>query len=296
MNEPIGQASLLKEVEAALKSASFANPRREARRLMALVLKVSELDLLRDEERLFHPPQVRELHGLLSRRLAGEPLSRLRGSREFWSLDFAIDESTLDPRPDSECLVSTVLAEVARRFPDCPGGRGLRILDLGTGSGCLLLALLSELPNAQGMGVDLSFQAARKASENSRNLGLSGRVSFVTGSWFDAIGGSWQVIVSNPPYIMSNEISELAPEVKDFDPRLALDGGSDGLAAYRSIFSTLNERLAPSGFAALEVGLGQRESVERLAAGRFLALSSVGYDLVNRERCLVFEADTSRGP
>jgi release factor glutamine methyltransferase len=290
------QESHLQDMQAALKAAAIPDPRREARRLLALTLNVPELELLRGEERILRESQISRMRDLLDRRLAGEPLSRLRGNREFWSLDFDIDESTLDPRPDSECLVECVLKEIAQRFPDRPNGQGLDVLDLGTGSGCLLLALLSELPEARGLGVDLSFGATRRAAENASRLGLAARASFITGSWLDAIGTSWQVIVSNPPYIMSSDIPNLAPEVRDFDPPLALDGGSDGLAAYRAIFSDLGERLAPDGFAALEVGFDQRTQVAELAQSRSLALCGVGKDLGNRERCLVFEADTSQGP
>jgi release factor glutamine methyltransferase len=290
----ITRGAFLKDMQSAFSAAGIGEARREARRLMALALGAPEVALLQNGGQTLRETELPLLRSLMARRLKGEPLSRLRGLREFWSLDFAIDSATLDPRPDSECLIESALGEIRSRYPDQPRGQGLNLLDLGTGSGCLLLALLFELPEACGLGVDISARALSKAAENARRLGLADRARFVAGSWCDAVTGGWQAIVSNPPYIMSSDIPDLAPEVRCFDPLVALDGGRDGLDAYRSILSALPERLLPGAFAALEVGYGQRLAVSALAAEQNLTLTRIGKDLGGRERCLVFQAN--RGP
>jgi release factor glutamine methyltransferase len=203
------------------------------------------------------------------------------GRREFWSLPFEVTEETLDPRPDSECLVETVLARIPdRRAP-------LRILDLGTGTGCLLLALLHELPQARGFGVDISPGACEAAARNALSLGLDRRAAFAAGDWGAGVAGAYDVIVTNPPYIRVAEVAGLDPEVRDFEPRRALDGGSDGLAAYRALAPDVARLLAPEGFAAFEIGLGQAEAVASVLRPHGLAPLAVARDLQSRERCLI---------
>ena len=227
-------------------------------------------------------------------------LSRILGRRGFWSLELEITPDTLDPRPDSETLVAAVLARIGAQ--DLVGAP-LSILDLGTGSGCLLLALLSELPAATGLGLDISAAALEVARRNARNLGLSGRARFEVGDWagdwpgdgagvWSGDGGagpddSWQVIISNPPYITDDEIGELAPEVARYDPKLALTAGSDGLDAYRKLLPRAAGLLERGGVLALEVGRGQQDAVTGLLVASGLKPLSRYRDLGGIERCLL---------
>jgi release factor glutamine methyltransferase len=221
---------------------------------------------------------------LVRRRAAREPVSRILGAREFWGLPFALSRGTLDPRPDSETLVEVALALVRDR------GATLRLVDFGTGSGCLLLALLTELPNATGVGVDRAADAAAAARRNARALGLGGRASFLVGDWAEALLGRFHLVIANPPYIPTAAIAGLEPEVAEHDPHLALDGGADGLAAYRALAAATGRLLAPGGHAVFEIGEGQGEAVTLIFEQAGLVYSGAHADLAGRERCLVFSA------
>jgi release factor glutamine methyltransferase len=273
-----------------LAGAGIAEPRREARLLLALAMNVDPGVVLGYPERLVDRTTEERLVALFERRAAREPFSRIAGRREFWSLDLAISAETLDPRADSETVVETALELLGDR------GAALRILDLGTGSGALLLALLSELPQATGLGVDLLPGAALTARRNAASLGLGGRALFLAGSWGQAISPGWaDVILSNPPYITSSEIDGLAPEVAGFEPRTALDGGPDGLRAYRELMKEMPPLLAPDGIAVLEVGIGQADRVTELLAKAGLVLKGVRRDLAGIERCIA-AASAPMGP
>jgi len=217
------------------------------------------------------------------RRLSGEPVARILGEKEFWSLRFMLGEETLVPRPETETIVEAALAAI----PDTH--RALRILDLGTGTGAILAALLSELPHAQGVAVDRSEAVLHVARENLRNLSLGGRASYVCGNWADALSGTFDLIVSNPPYITLDDMALLSPEVREHDPRLALVAGADGLDAYRLILPQLGERLAASGVAVLELGQGQEAEVSALAeaTGRLRVAGPARPDLAGIARALV---------
>jgi release factor glutamine methyltransferase len=219
---------------------------------------------------------------LVSRRCAREPISRILGNREFWSLRFALDPATLDPRPDSETLVAAVLARIPDRNAE------LALLDLGTGTGCLLLALLSELPKATGLGIDIDAAARDMAAANAEALGLGARAAFQLGDWARDISAQFDVIVSNPPYIESTAIDGLAPEVAKFDPRGALDGGPDGLSAYRALLPQAAQRLKSGGLLALEIGARQGPAVRALATEAGLTDLASAQDLGGIERCLLF--------
>ncbi len=218
---------------------------------------------------------------MVARRAAREPYARIAGRRSFWRFDLEITPATLDPRPDSETLVETALAILPDREAE------LRLIDFGTGTGALLLALLLELPRAWGVGVELRAEAALVARRNAASLGLADRASFVVGNWGAAIGGAADVIVANPPYIPSGEIGALAPEVARYEPRMALDGGADGLAAYRNLAPAIARLLAPRGMAFLELGRGQKGAVAAEMARAGLKVLRVGEDLARVERCLV---------
>ncbi|MDE1907604.1 MAG: peptide chain release factor N(5)-glutamine methyltransferase [Rhodospirillales bacterium] len=247
----IPTAQALAEITDRLKLAGIEEPRREARLLLAFALGTNAAGLLARAE---VNPQV--YAQALARRAAREPLAYITGHKEFWGLDLHTSAATLIPRPDTETLVEAVLeGEFAPRT----------ILDLGTGTGCLLLACLHEFPAAFGVGVDLNPQATNLARRNAQCLGLGNRAVFLTGSWASALDHRFDLVISNPPYIESADIPGLMPEVAAYEPAMALDGGTDGLAAYASIFAALPRILAPGGMAVLELGSGQAKSASDLA-------------------------------
>ncbi|QFR33113.1 peptide chain release factor N(5)-glutamine methyltransferase [Ancylobacter sp. TS-1] len=256
----IPRAGLLREIAAALAAAGLETPEREARALLKAGLGLTDVDLLARAEDPVTEADAARLREMARRRAAGEPLARLSGRREFWSLDFALSPDTLVPRPETETLVEAALAA----FPD--RAAPLALLDLGTGSGALLAALLSEYPNAFGVGVDLSHGAARQARENLARLGLGERSAVLVGRWAQALAGRFDLVVSNPPYIPSTDIAALDREVREHDPLLALDGGPQGLDAYRALASALPGLLRPGGRAVLELGIGQEADVAALLA------------------------------
>jgi release factor glutamine methyltransferase len=226
-----------------------------------------------------------ELAALIERRRNREPVSQILGQWEFWSLPFFVTSATLTPRPDTETLVQAALDLTPDR------AASLRLLDLGTGSGCLLLALLHELPAARGLGIDQSPEALAVARRNAEALGLAGRADFALGDWAAGIAGSFDLIVSNPPYIPHDEIPRLMPEVSQHEPRLALDGGADGLDCYRALAPQIAARLAPGGYALLEVGAGQAPAVVAILAAAGLQPAGVRADLAGRERCVKVRKD-----
>jgi len=218
-----------------------------------------------------------------ARRLAGEPVWRILGEREFWGLRFLLSPATLEPRPDTETIVEAALAELKQRRDEA-----LSVLDLGTGTGCLLVSLLSELPHARGLGIDLSEEACRTAAGNAALNGLGDRAEFRQGSWTEGLAGPFDLIVSNPPYIRSADIAELSVEVREHDPVLALDGGADGLGPYRIFARTLPGLLAPGGIVVFEIGAGQGEDVVALMRAGGLESRGSRHDLGGHERALIF--------
>jgi release factor glutamine methyltransferase len=266
-----------------LRAAGIERPEGEARILLEAASGRGRGQIIAFPEHALTEKQRVVLDAWVARRVAREPISRILGRREFWSLSFAVAPATLDPRPDSETLVSAVLA----RIPD--RSRPLDILDLGTGTGCLLLALLSELPQAKGLGIDASGDAVATAEGNAEALGFAARAEFRLGDWARDISAQFDVIVSNPPYIESTSIDGLAPEVARYDPRGALDGGRDGLSAYRALIPQAAQRLSPGGLLALEIGAGQGPAVRVLAMDSGLTDLGSAPDLAGIERCLLFK-------
>jgi release factor glutamine methyltransferase len=273
--------SALDTAATALAKAGFDEPRRQARRLIAAALGLSAAELFAHPERSFAAAERQQIAAMLGRMLAREPLTRILGRREFWGLEFFLSADTLDPRPETETLIEAVLT----RRPD--RSRAYRILDLGTGSGCLVLALLSEFPNAAGIGIDIAPGAAATARRNAAALGFGERARFVVGDWGSALARRFDIIVANPPYIASAAIPELPPEVREHDPHRALDGGTDGLAAYRTIRADLPRLLAPKGLFAAEIGSDQAETVAALLNGASLAVETVVPDLAGLPRCII---------
>ncbi|MBY0530802.1 MAG: peptide chain release factor N(5)-glutamine methyltransferase [Xanthobacteraceae bacterium] len=266
-----------------LREANIESAETDARLLLLHVAKFDAAKLISAESEAADEDLVEVYGRLLLRRISGVPVSRIVGEKEFWSLRFALGADTLVPRPETEAIVEAALAEIADK--QAP----LRILDLGTGTGAILAALLSELPNATGVAVDKSEAALCVARGNLRNLSLGPRVSYLCADWTDAIGGTFDLIVSNPPYIATDELALLSPEVRDHDPRLALDGGQDGLAAYRAIVNQLCECLAAEGKAVLELGQGQEAEVGALvrATGKLEVAGSARKDLAGIPRALI---------
>ncbi len=261
-----------------LQAAGVAQARRDARLLFSAATGLSHEDIIRDPDAAIRPEQAQAFTAMIARRVAHEPVSRILGRREFWSLDFEITPDTLDPRADSETLISAALSMIEDR------GRALRVLDIGTGSGCLLLALLSEFPRAYGTGIDISRGALDVAHRNALRLGFSGRAKFIrcdvqSASWLEQTGGPFDIVISNPPYIENAVIAELAPEVTLFDPFTALAGGVDGLDFYRMITISLVHLLCPDGLVIFEAGAGQAEAVQMLLRQAGLAVSAPHHDL-----------------
>ncbi len=297
---PATLGSAVRKLGRLFEEAGVASPRLDARILVAEACGRGVNGLILDRDAVVSANEAARIAGFAARRLAGEPVSRILGRREFWGLTFHISPDTLDPRPETELLVETVLAHVGGNGPphsvslpkeredarntlgensgvpsplgekdrmrgDSAEHAPLRILDLGTGSGCVLGALLSELPQAHGIGLDRSEATLAVARKNLSLLGLRDRASFLCADWMSAIaGGAFDVIVCNPPYIAPSEIRELAQEVRDHDPYLALNGGEDGLDAYRTIVPQAFASLRDGGVLVFEVGCGQAENVLNL--------------------------------
>ena len=264
-----------------LEAAGVEDARRDAEVLLCAALGCDRAHLIGHSDSVVGNAELTVFDTLLSRRMAREPVSQIVGHREFWSLEFQVTASTLTPRPDSEAVVEAVLDHMHDKEA------ALRILDLGTGTGCLLLALLTELPNATGVGVDLCDDAVVVAKANAGRCGLGVRAQITSGGWTVAHGQLFDVVVCNPPYIRTSDLARLDPEVADWEPRLALDGGSDGLDAYRQILPGLPQVLSKGGFAVLEHGAGQAEQIEDLAVAAGLTLCRRHQDLAGRDRCLV---------
>ena len=271
----------LQHAAARLAAAGIEAPRREARLLAGHLLgrrpgAVLGANLVLDE---------RALDGLVARRAAREPLAFITGTAGFWTLELEVGRETLIPRADSETLIEAAIAGFDRREAV------RRILDLGTGTGCLLLAALSEFTEAFGVGVDLEPGAAALAQRNAASNGLGGRAAFLAGSWMNALGSRacFDLVLANPPYIVSADISGLMPEVAAHEPLRALDGGPDGLRAYDAILEFLPDVLAPGGLAILELGTGQRQAVVERAVTRGLAEAMCRSDLGGIPRALVLQ-------
>jgi release factor glutamine methyltransferase len=280
--------TLLDAAGARLVAAGVESPRLDARLLLAAAMAATADRLIGDPDGAVPAIAARRFAAALERRVAREPVSRILGRREFWSLPFRIGPATLDPRPDSECLVAAALARLPRRHAP------LRILDLGSGSGCLLLALLSELPRARGLGVDLAPAAVAVAARNAAELGLADRARFRVGDWDRGIAGRFDLVLSNPPYVAQPALAALAPEVVEYDPRLALDGGADGLAGHRALAPAIARRLAPEGFAVVEIGAEQAAAATVVYEAAGLVASALERDLAGRARALIFRRKTRK--
>jgi release factor glutamine methyltransferase len=274
--------ALYRGAVAALREAGIESAALDARVLLADALGIDGAELIALSDKPVHDDARSRFEALLKRRVNGEPVARILGKKEFWSREFSLSPATLVPRPETETLIEAALAE----RPDKQAL--LRVLDLGTGSGILLAALLLEYPKSFGVGIDREPEAARTARSNLALLGIAHRARIVCGDWAKAIGVQFDLVVSNPPYIASGDIAGLGREVWAHDPLRALDGGRDGLESYRAIVADLPRLLVPGGIAILELGAGQEPAVADLARHAQLTVNGPARcDLSGHPRALV---------
>lgn len=265
------------------REAGIGTAQRDARLLMLDAAGLAHADLVRAPRTELGEAAAARLSDHARKRVQRVPVARILGEWEFWSLPFTVTPATLVPRPDSETVVAAALLGLGDRRHKA---QGLRILDLGTGTGCLLVALLRELPGATGVGVDLSEEAVATARFNAARNGVGERATIQTGNWFDGLDERFDLIVSNPPYIADAVIPGLDPEVSRHDPLLALAGGPDGLSAYRAIAAGLEAHLAEGGLATLEIGIDQAEAVTMILRDAGFAMEGPFADFGNRPRAL----------
>jgi release factor glutamine methyltransferase len=278
---PVSQA--LRLIAQSMQLAGVETPEVDARALLGHALRLDRAQLIAQSDRRLETREIDAVSAVAARRLGREPVSRIFGSKEFWSLPLAVTPDVLVPRPETETVVEAALAWVVRE-----GLRQeqLRLLDIGTGSGALLLALLSELPNARGVGTDISAAALDVARVNAERNGAAGRCSFVACNIAAGVQGPFDLIVSNPPYVARGDIATLAPEVRDYDPSVALDGGPDGLDIYRAIAREARGLLAPAGQLIVEMGMGQEPAIRALFTKSGLTVAAARNDLAGIPRAL----------
>ena len=274
---------ILTRAKTELQQANIETAALDARLLLQHCLNISHEDLILNPDRMLSAHEEKDYFDVIARRMTGEPVSRIIGAREFWGLNFKLSPATLDPRADSETLIETAL----KYFPDKT--QGLSILDLGTGSGCLLISLLHEYKNARGIGIDQSHGALEAAQNNAALNDVAPRAEWLAGDWWQGWDSTrtFDIIISNPPYIAESDRATLAREVLNHDPHAALFAGSDGLDCYRVIFAGLGSRLADHGFALIEMGFGQAEVLQLLATANGLKVKAVIPDLYGIMRCLI---------
>lgn len=278
-------SALLSEARQGLLDAGIEAPATDARTLVAGLLDLSATDMLTRGDREISAEERETVMAAVSRRIAREPVHRILGFREFYGLRLSLSPATLEPRPDTEILVDTVLPYLQKVIVEKGAAR---ILDLGTGTGAICLALLHECRDATGVGCDISSDAVEAAIHNAQLNGLQDRFTATVSDWFGAVEGTFDIIVSNPPYIRSDVVATLDPEVREHDPMAALDGGEDGLEAYRMLASGAGAFLGEGGTVAVEIGFDQRDSVSRLfEASGFVRLQAVA-DYGGNDRALVF--------
>jgi release factor glutamine methyltransferase len=285
---PFTMRSLLATATASLSAVGVEQAGNDARRLLAAALGLSAAQLLAHPDHGISADKAETFTRLVARRQRREPVSRILGERMFYGRPFALSPATLDPRPDSETLIDAALKIVRGSFD---GAAPLRILDVGTGSGCLLLTLLCELPQAVGVGTDISRGALELAAVNASRLGVADRVTWLEADALDGVDGVFDLMVCNPPYVCSGDIAALEPEVRVFDPPAALDGGSDGLRMFRRLAPRV-PAVVPNGWAVFEVGCDQAEAVARLfgaGAPGDPARFTVHEDVAGMRRCVAWK-------
>lgn len=283
---PEALGPLLREARARLVAAAVDDPTLDARLIVEHFSGTTRTQAIADPELRVHGRAIEAIDAALRRRAGGEPVHRILGYREFYGLRLSLSPETLEPRPDTETLVEAILPfvkAIAAREGAC------RILDLGTGTGAIALALLSAEPAATATGVDIAPGALATATGNAGQLGLGGRFTALQSDWFEKVSGRYHVIAANPPYITSQDIGNLQDEVRDFDPRLALDGGVDGLNPYRIIAAEAARFLKAEGRVAVEIGRTQQDEVTDIFRSAGYGLVGAFRDLGGNDRVLVFQ-------
>ncbi len=280
-------ADIYKETKDIFAAAEIETAALDARLLLSAVLGITREEWVTQRDQLLTDAQIRQMRDYRTRRIDGEPVSRILGRRGFYGADFLLSPATLDPRPDTETLIETVLRELGTGKDN-----GFRLLDLGTGTGCIALTLLSLCPKAEALAVDIAPEAVKTAEENARLLGVADRCRMQVLDWSAAEDakklGHFDVIVSNPPYIPHGDIAGLSREVKEFDPLQALDGGADGLDCYREILALLPALLAEGGLCVFEIGYDQADDLRRLCEESGFSAIRCAKDLAGRDRCIFF--------
>ncbi|MDE0539895.1 MAG: peptide chain release factor N(5)-glutamine methyltransferase [Rhodospirillales bacterium] len=280
MTMPLTIEAALSAGRTALDGAGVETATLDARLLLEAAMDAGTARIVAEPDQALDTRQEERYRSFLERRRNREPISLILGRRAFWKDEFVVTADTLTPRPDSETLIELAVEHFRRGAP-------CRILDLGTGTGCLLLSALREFPDAAGLGVDLSPGACGVALRNARTLGLDSRTRIICGDWGTAIGGIFDLILCNPPYIADRERETLSPEVREFEPRQALFAGVQGLDAYRELVPELAANLAPGGALIVEIGHGQGPGVSRILMESGFCVAARARDLANRERCLL---------
>lgn len=278
-------SELLRKAADDLRAAGVPDAMVDARLLAAAACALSREEMLLEPHLAVQADAAARFRDMVERRCRREPVARILGSREFRSLDFGLGPDTLEPRPDSETIVDAAVL-YGRAMPG-----PIRVLDLGTGTGCLVLSVLDEIADATGVGSDIAAGAIEVASRNAENLGLADRVRFLHADWTAGLDGPFDLILSNPPYITTGEIAGLAPEVAAYDPAIALDGGVDGLDAYRTLAACVAPVLSSEGIVVLEIGAGQQDEVTSIFATAGYAFVDSRDDLGGHARALIFAGE-----
>lgn len=279
-------ASLLKAGRVALENRGIESAALDARLLLQLATDLAHEDFIADPDLPVSDAQASTYLRYVARRQNREPVSKIFGQREFYGRPFHVTRDVLDPRADTEALITLCLMHV-------PEDRPVRILDLGSGSGAIIITLLSELPLAVGVAVDVSHAALKVTERNAGSLGVAGRLELLASNWFSSVSGAFDLIVSNPPYIRSCDISGLSRDVRQFDPALALDGGADGIDCYRQIAAQARPHLRPGGLVAVEIGAGQKQDVAGVFSQHNFRLQAQQVDLAQHNRALLFTINHS---
>ncbi len=282
---------MLNELAEKLASAGIGEPRLEARMILTDIGDIDDSRLIGFPDDTMDTAVETEIRDVVARRCKGEPLAHILGHKEFWSLSLWVTKDTLIPRPDSETAIELALDYLDEKGFDRRSP--WRILDLGTGSGCLLLALLTELPEATGLGIDISKQACKVAQKNTEELGLADRVRIICGDWTtenlaaSSPDQTFDIILCNPPYIPESDIATLARNVRDYEPRLALNGGADGLDAYRHLAPKISGLLTQNGAVIFEFGMGQVVDIKKIIEKNDLKVKSIRSDISKVDRCIL---------
>ncbi len=278
--------NILSEAKNNLKSCNIPTPFLDAELLLAYALGKNREFIICYPDYELSKEQIISFRTLLKRRKNREPVAKIIGQKEFWGRNFVVNNNTLDPRPDSETIIEAVFSVYQNR------NQALKVLDFGTGSGCLLLTILAEYPNSQGIGVDIDEETLYIAKLNSHNLGLANRSDFVLNSWGEGMSGEFNLVISNPPYIKDSDIKNLEPEVSLYEPYKALAGGLDGLDCYRILAPDIANILQNNGYAILEFGIGQDNKVNRILVCDDMKFIDFRKDLSGVNRCIIMQKST----